>query len=273
MPELPEAEYMVRRLAEAVPPRARIKAAQVLRAKTVEPHRPAELEDALASRRIKSYSRRAKNVLIHLDRHQTLRIQLGMTGHIYWIPDHRHAPRFTRVMLQLSDGGGIAFEDARVFGSMNLHESSALPEVFTGYGPEPLDPAFTWQQLRASAAGSRAEIKPLLLDQSRVVGLGNIWAAESCFRARLSPFRRVHQITDPEWKRLHSAIRFTLSRAIAGTFKATRAADEFPEADLLACAVYGREGEPCRKCRQAVIERRTQSARSTFYCQRCQHPL
>ncbi len=269
MPELPEAEYMVRRLAETIPPRARIAETAVLRARTVEPHSPKDLEDALAGRRIRGIARRAKNVLIHLDGRQTLRIQLGMTGHIYSIPDHRQAPRFTRVVLALSGGDGIAFEDARVCGRVNLHDTSKLPQVFASYGPEPLDPAYTWRMLRESAGSSRAEVKPFLLDQSRVVGLGNIWVAESCYRARLSPFRRVNQIGDAEWKRLHAAIRRTLELAIKGTFRVTRGYDEFPEADLLACAVYGREGEPCRKCERA-IERRTQAARSTFHCPACQ---
>ena len=271
MPELPEAEYMVRRLAEAVP-RGKIVSAAVLRPTTVQPHRPRELEDALAGRRIRSYARRAKNVLIHLDGGQSLRIQLGMTGHVYWIPDHRKAPRFTRVLLALTNGEGIAFEDARVFGRVNLHTTSELPRVFAAYGPEPLDASFTWQMLRDSAGTSRISVKPFLLDQSRVVGLGNIWAAESCFHARLDPFRAVNAIAAAEWKRLHGAIRRTLERAIAGTFKVTRGPDEFPEADLLVCAVYGREGEACRKC-QGKIARQTQAARSTFFCPACQPAL
>ena len=268
MPELPEAEYMVRRLVETVP-RGRIASAEVLRARTVEPHRPRELEDVLAGRRITGYGRRAKNVLIHLDRKETLRIQLGMTGHVYWIPDHRRPPRFTRMLMTLTGGDAIAFEDSRVFGSVNLHSTRELPNVFARYGPEPLDAAFTGQSLRDSAGSSRIGVKPFLLDQSRVVGLGNIWAAESCFRAGLSPFRPVNAIANAEWKRLHGAIRRTLAGAIAATFKVTRASDEFPEADLLTCAVYGREGEPCRKCKGG-IERKTQAARSTFYCPVCQ---
>jgi formamidopyrimidine-DNA glycosylase len=271
MPELPEAEYMVRRLAEAVP-RGRIASAAVLRALSVEPHRPRDLEDALAGRRIKGYARRAKNVLIHLDGRETLRIQLGMSGHVYWIPDHRRHPRHTRVLLALGGGDGIVFEDARVFGRMNLHPTRDLPHVFDSYGPEPLDSAFTWQGLRDSAGASRLGIKPFLLDQSRVVGLGNIWAAEACFRAGLDPFRPVNRIADSEWKRLHGSIRRTLERAIAGTFKVTRTGDEFPEADLLTCSVYGREGEPCRRCK-GPIARKTQAARSTFYCPVCQPPL
>ena len=259
---------MVRRLIETAP-KVKIAAVRVLRARTVRPHRPREFEDALAGRRIRGYARRAKNVLIHLDGQETLRIQLGMTGHVYWIPDARRPPRFTRVLFRLADGAALAFEDSRVFGTIGLHRTRDLGEVFAAYGPEPLDPAFTWQHLRASAGASRVPVKPFLLDQSRVAGLGNIWAAESCFHARLSPFRPVHQIAAAEWKRLHTSIRRTLERAIAATFKVTRSAEEFPEADLLTCAVYGREGEACPKCRGAV-QRQTQAGRSTFFCTACQ---
>lgn len=271
MPELPEAEYMMRRLAETAPARrTRIVHAEVLRARTVAPLRMREFEDALTGRRITGYARRAKNVLIHLDRGETLRIQLGMTGHVYWIEDHRRAPRFTRVLFALAGGDGLAFEDSRVFGSIHLHPTPRLADVFADYGPEPLDDAFTWQALRGTADGSRLPVKPFLLDQSRVVGLGNIWAAESCYRARLSPFRPVNAITPAEWRRLHAAIRSTLRRAIAGTFEVAKAPDEFPEADLLTCAVYGREGEPCRRCRNRKVLRQAQAGRSTFYCNNCQ---
>lgn len=272
MPELPEAEYMMRRLAESAPARrSRIAHAEVLRARTVAPLRMREFEDALAGgRRITGYARRAKNVLIHLDRGDTLRIQLGMTGHIYWIEDHRRPPRFTRLLLALAGGAGLAFEDSRVFGSVHLHRTRELPQVFADYGPEPLDDGFTWQMLRDAAAGSRLPVKPFLLDQSRVVGLGNIWAAESCYHARLSPFRPVNEIAPAEWARLHAAIRSTLSRAIDATFEVAKAPDEFPEADLLTCAVYGREGEPCRRCKKRNVLRQTQAGRSTFYCEHCQ---
>ena len=132
------------------------------------------------------------------------------------------------MLMTLTGGDAIAFEDSRVFGSVNLHATRELPNVFASYGPEPLDAAFTWQSLRDSAGNSRIGVKPFLLDQSRVVGLGNIWAAESCFRAGLSPFRPVNAIANAEWKRLHGAIRRTLEGAIAATFKVTRASGRIP---------------------------------------------
>lgn len=253
---------MVRRLAEFAP------AAQIERVRIL---RPGVAEPVLTRRGrgvVSGYSRRAKNVLIHLAHGWTVRIQLGMTGHVYWIPSVRELPSHTRVVFVLANGA-IAFQDPRVFGSVEIHPTAALPQVFADYGPEPLDEAFTWRQLAERAAGRSGEIKPFLLDQSRVVGLGNIWAAEALFLAGILPWRRVNTVRDAEWRRLHKAIRRVLSQAIARTFRVTNGPEEFPEADLLAAAVYGREGEPCRKCKAPIL-RRTQAARSTFFCGECQ---
>ncbi len=264
MPELPEAEYMVRRLQVAPGPGVEV-------ARAVTPTIPAPLTRQLRGVRIAGYARRAKNVLLHFENGWTLRVQLGMTGHIYAWADRRQLPRFTRAHLELSAGGVIVFEDARKFGSLSLLRSEDLPSAFANYGPEPLDASWTWQQLRDSAAKARGPVKPFLLDQSRVVGLGNIWAAEALWEARLSPFRLLPTLRDSEWKRLHAAIRKVLAQAIAGTFEVTQNAEEFPDADLLTCRVYGRAEQPCRRCRGAAqVQRETQAGRSTFFCARCQ---
>ena len=268
MPELPEAEYMVRRLAECAPT-ARIEAVTILRPSLIAPQSPDELTATVTGRRVLGYARRAKNVLLHLDHGWTLRVQLGMTGHFFWIPDSRQLPRFTRVWLALPHGAAFVFEDSRTFGNLHLHPTADLPTVFASYGPEPLDPAFTWQHLQASAARAHGPVKPFLLDQSKLVGLGNIWAAESLYAARLAPHRPLPSLTIAEWKALHKAIRQTLSAAIANTFRVTASAEEFPEADLLACRVYGRAGQPCRRCRQPIA-RFVQAGRSTFHCPNCQ---
>jgi formamidopyrimidine-DNA glycosylase len=263
MPELPEAEYMVRRLREAAP-EARIERVRVLRESVVE--------GALAKRArggVTGYARRAKNVLIHLDTGWTLRIQLGMTGHVYPWAGSAEWPRFTRVAFVLEGGGALVFEDSRTFGTVSAVRTDDLPAVLAGYGPEPLDVGFRWQDLRAAARGLRQEVKPFLMDQRRVAGLGNIWAAEVLFGARIHPARRVETLGEGEWKALHRAVRATLRRAIANTMKVTAGPEEFPEADLLLTGVYGRAGQACRRC-GAVVERVVQAARATFYCPGCQ---
>ncbi len=270
MPELPEAEYMVRRLTVEPGSGVGIARTRVLRESLVAPQTTASLVRRLRGRRIEGYSRRAKNVLIHLDNSSVIRIQLGMTGHVYAWAEPHSPPRFTRVLLELTDGRSIVFEDARTFGCLHCLNQAELATALAEYGPEPLDPGFAWSHLRDSALRSRIAIKPFLLDQSKVVGLGNIWAAEALWEARLDPWRSVAHVTDPEWKRLHTAIGKVLTRAIEGTFAVTKSAEQFPEADLLSTRVYGREGEPCPRCRRSAVERRPQAGRSTFYCAQCQ---
>lgn len=268
MPELPEAEYMVRRLT-AYAPAARIRDVQILRSGVVEPQSVDQVRSRISGSRVIGYARRAKNVLIHLDQGWSVRIQLGMTGHVYWIADHRQVPRFTRVLLELEDGAGLVFEDCRMFGSLHVHRMAELAGVFAQYGPEPLEESFTWQVLKARAGRTRAPIKPFLLDQSKVAGLGNIWAAETLFHARVHPEARVDTLSDGAWRRVHAAIRSTLSEAIRNTDRVTAAPEDFPEADLLHCAVYGRGEQPCRRC-PGRIRRFVQAGRSTFLCPRCQ---
>jgi formamidopyrimidine-DNA glycosylase len=263
MPELPEAEYMVRRLRECAPA-ARITRVRILRESAAE--------GALARHArglITGYGRRAKNVLIHLDTGYTIRIQLGMTGHVYWTPNHRRLPRFTRIAFIVETGAALVFEDARVFGAATAHPTARLPEILADYGPEPLDPTFRWSDLQSAAHGLRQPVKPFLMDQRRVAGLGNIWAAEALFAARIHPARPVSTLDDQDWRALHRSIRATLRRAIANTFKVTSSPDEFPEADLLTASVYGRAGLPCRRCRTPIV-REIQAARATYYCPRCQ---
>lgn len=270
MPELPEAEYMVRRLRETPGTGVVVEKARVLRASLIAPQSSALVSRHLRGRRIESYSRRAKNVLLHFEGGWTARVQLGMTGHIYVWPDGRELPRFARVVLELSDRRAIVFEDARTFGSFHIHRTEDMPEVLACYGPEPLDDHWTWQMLRDSARRSSGPVKPFLLDQTRVVGLGNIWAAEALWEARISPFRALPELKPAEWKRLHAAVRQVLAKAIECAFAVTRSAEEFPEADLLQCRVYGREGQVCVRCKKIPVLRQTQAGRSTFYCAKCQ---
>lgn len=260
MPELPEAEYMVRRLREYAP------GAAIIRTRVLRKGFPAP-RGVRGS--ITGYSRRAKNVLIHLDEGRVLRIQLGMTGHVYWVKSPAAPPKFTRVVFELDSGQALVFEDSRVFGSIELHKEAALAEVFREYGPEPLDPSFTWQQLRERARRTKGPVKPYLLDQSKVAGLGNIWAAESLYRARIHPAHPVPDLSDQKWRDLHRATRETLRRAIENTFKVTKGPEEFPDGDLLWLNAYGREGKPCRRCRTPIV-RFVQAARSSYHCPQCQ---
>lgn len=269
MPELPEAEYMVRRLRETAA--GTIAKVKILRS-GMTGDQPARLLPKLAAHQpIVHFGRRAKSVLIELANAHTIRIRLGMSGHVYHVPDAKALPKYTRIAFLLDQGGALAFEDARTFGDVTIHPNADLPQVFADLGPEPLDPAFTPAVLAQALGRRKTPIKPLLLDQSRVVGLGNIWAAEALWHARIHPATPAHQLTPRQLKALHRAIVQVLTEAVENTFKATATAADFPEADLLSVAVYQRDGQPCRRCRQSIL-RQTQAGRSTFYCPACQAP-
>ncbi len=264
---MPEAEYMVRRLRQSGG--GTIAKVKILRPGMVGEQPPRLLPKLASYQPIVGFGRRAKSVLIELGNGHTIRIRLGMSGHIYHVTDAKALPKYTRIAFLLEQGGALAFEDARTFGDVTIHPNATLPEVFADLGPEPLDPSFTPAVLAELLAGTRAPIKPLLLDQSRVVGLGNIWAAEALWKSRIHPFAPANGLDRKQIKALHGAIVGVLTTAVANTFTATETGADFPEADLLAVAVYQRDGQPCRRCKQAIV-RVTQAGRSTFFCPTCQ---
>lgn len=267
MPELPEAEYMVRRLRESAG--GTIAKVKVLRPGMTGGQAPRLLPKLASKQKIVGFARRAKSVLIELANAHTIRIRLGMSGHVYPVPDAQVLPKYTRIAFLLEQGGALAFEDARTFGDVTIHPNATLPDVFADLGVEPLDESFTPAVLARVLASSRAPIKPVLLDQGRVVGLGNIWAAEALWKSRIHPFAPANGLNPKQLKALHGAIVSVLTTAVANTFRATEAASDFPEADLLAVAVYQRDGQPCHRCRQKIV-RVAQAGRSTFFCPTCQ---
>ncbi|MEM1267466.1 MAG: bifunctional DNA-formamidopyrimidine glycosylase/DNA-(apurinic or apyrimidinic site) lyase, partial [Pseudomonadota bacterium] len=180
------------------------------------------------------------------------------------------------VVFHLETGARITFNDPRRFGAMDLCPSAALDEhwLLRTLGPEPFEPAFTTAYLAARLKDRRTRIKAALLDQRIVAGLGNIYVCEALWRAGISPFRAAGRISRPRIEALVSAIRETLTDAIAAGGSSLR---DYRQADgelgyfQHSFAVYDREGRPCRRptC-NGTIRRRVQSARSTFYCPVCQ---
>jgi formamidopyrimidine-DNA glycosylase len=282
MPELPEVEVLVRHLAPSLRHR-RVRWVVVNRPRVLRPMSVATLRRRLVGRTFLEARRRGKYVLFTLrggrqDGPVRLLGHLGMTGRMYLQPATAPLPRHAAVVLGLGRRLFV-FEDTRYFGRLTLD----LKPVAT-LGPEPLEPAFTTNALAATLRRSRQPIKVKLLDQSVVAGLGNIYASEALFRARLAPQRPARDLTRPEMTRLRRAIRQVLTEAIrwgstvpldwAGTgareglFYYGRAAGttDYYEERL---RVYDRAGRPCLRCR-APIRRIAQAGRSTYYCPRCQ---
>jgi formamidopyrimidine-DNA glycosylase len=193
-----------------------------------------------------------------------------MAGKMLLAPKGKPLPRWSRVLLYREDGARVVFRDSRVFGRVQVHPPEALETLPTlrDLGPEPLDPGFRAAQLGRSLDGSSRAVKVLLLDQSRVAGLGNIQAAEALYRAGIHPARPARDL-DPEevhrlWKAIRASLRETIRRGRAPEIEYV----EEPGARN-PFRVYGREGEPCPRCGEP-FRRIVQAARSTYYCGRCQ---
>ena len=263
MPELPEVETFVRGLAPAVG--CAIASAEVLDAKL------AVSADELTGARIERIRRRGKYIEIDLGDGRSLVIHLRMSGRLR-LECRECETKYTRMILRLDDGQFIYFVDPRRLGTADVREAGfELP-----LGLEPLDATFTTAALAKLAGQSRAPIKQLLLDQRKVAGIGNIYAAEALWRAKLDPRRKANELSRAEIARLHKAIVGVLGEAIAqlGTTLGSSVSDYQPTAAETGSfqnrlAVYGREGELCERCGEG-IERVIQAGRSTCFCPACQ---
>jgi formamidopyrimidine-DNA glycosylase len=294
MPELPEVETIVRRLAPRLRGRTVVRA-DVRRANVVRgPAR--RLERAVTGATIESVTRRGKFLVFRLVDGRVWWSHLRMSGK--WRvdrlrgggPQGRGSRRplaretasaadgepYVRAVFDLDDGSRLSFVDVRTLGEMEVVTAAEWARREAVMGPEPLGPDFTPELLSALLAGSRRPVKEFLLDQAKVVGIGNIYAVEALWRAGVSPRRRARNVGPARARRLQRAIVDVLSEAIgeSGTSLGEsylNYADSEGERgafqDFL--AVYDREGEPCRHC-GTPIRRIVQGQRSTYYCPACQ---
>jgi formamidopyrimidine-DNA glycosylase len=245
--------------------------ARVLDPRSLKGQSRATFTRALRRARVDSVRRRAKFVLAQLDRGRSiLLVHLGMAGKMLLAPKGERLPRWSRVILYRDDGARVVFRDSRVFGKIQVHSPEALQALPTlrDLGPEPLDPGFRARDLGRALEGSSRAIKVLLLDQSRVAGLGNIQAAESLYMAGIHPGRPARDLDREEVHRLWKAIRASLRETIRRARAPEIAYVEEPGAEN-PFRVYGREGEPCPRCGEPFL-RIVQAARSTYFCARCQ---
>jgi formamidopyrimidine-DNA glycosylase len=231
----------------------------------------------LACRRIEAVTRRGKYILHHLDgvgEPLLLVVHLGMTGQWRLVPADTPEPDHLHAVMPLDDGRQLRYRDTRRFGRLLLGTESELVAArkMPRLGPEPVDPAFTSADLYRRLHVRRAPLKALLLDQMVVAGVGNIYADESCFRARVRPDRPANTLSRPAVGRLHDALAELLNEAIRNRGSSV---DTYRDAwgemgdqqELL--QVYGRGGEPCFRCGRPLAVVRL-AGRTTVYCRRCQ---
>ncbi len=274
MPELPEAETIARGLDVRLKGR-RIERVRIHRPEVVEPMKPAAFRRALQNRRVEEVGRRAKWITVTLDDGRRWVTQLRMTGRYTWTPNSRlrAAPHLSAsFLIGGPEGGVLRFYDVRRFGRLWVLDPDAWREIDRRLGVEPLSRRFTPDALAAALRGSKAPIRNALLDQRRIAGIGNIYANEACFQARIDPRRPGADLDRRELRRLHRAIRGVLGEAVDR--RGTSLSDY---RDVLGEAggfqnrldVYGLAGEPCSRC-GATIERALLAGRSAFFCPGCQ---
>jgi len=275
MPELPEVETIRRQLAPHLEGRV-LERLKVLDPRWCEPAEPAALEDAVRARRIERVGRRGKYLVLELEGDVHLAMHLRMTGTLLLVPESDDAPDrpHLRARLALESGKRLLFCDVRRFGTgVVLLGSEARDAYFDArLGVEPLEADFTAESLRALARGRRAPVKSFLLTQERIAGLGNIYADEALFRARIHPLRPVGTLRRPQLAALRDAVIGTLETGIDAKgasiddFRHTDGAEGSFQDRFL---VYGRESEPCPRCGRPIQKLRV-GGRGTYFCSYCQ---
>ena len=295
MPELPEVETVARDLERWVAG-ATIRGATVHWHRTIRhPQPPERFAAEIAGATIRRVNRRAKTVLVHLADGRVMTVALRMTGALIVAEPGTPPDPYARVVFELEDGRELRYRDVRKFGRIGLWPGGGLRsvgagrgarskrvseggrryrigEVFSGHGPEPLVPSFTAARFAERLSRRSAKLKTLLLDQTFIAGVGNIYADEALWLARLNPLRAADTLTEVEVRRLHRAVRRVLRQGIANrgsSFSDYVGVDGEPGENAERLMVYRRTDQPCFRCGRP-IRRIVIGQRSSHYCPRCQ---
>src|ERR1051325_389927 len=270
MPELPEVEHVVRALRPVVTGR-RILAAELNLKRTAPELSRQRFNRQLQNARINAVGRRGKYILFHLESGHVLTTHLRMTGKFVSLTTDDALPPYAHVIFYLDDDRRLVFCDMRQFGRMQIFKDR--PKELEKLAPEPLSADFTEEYFLNTLSRSGRPLKNLLLDQTRVLGLGNIYAVEALFLAGVSPLKAANTLSKPRARKLYQALRDVLQEAIdAGSTLKIDLADGnaryFGTSERF-WRVYEREGEPCVTCVKR-IRRVVQGGRSTYFCPSCQ---
>jgi formamidopyrimidine-DNA glycosylase len=274
VPELPEVETVRARLEPKLVGR-RLADVDIYDARLTRPYDPAEVAAELRGERVAGLDRRGKYLVVRFESGRVLLIHLRMTGQLLHTnggpspADDRHR----RAVVRLDDGSDVIYRDMRRFGTWLLVQPEELtPYLDARVGGEPLAPGFTSKRLADALAGRRAPIKAVLLDQRRLAGVGNIYADEALWRARIHPLRPAGELREDETRALHRGIRSALKAGIArqgATLSTYRTPDGGRGRMQHEFKVYGRADEPCERC-GTPIEKIRAAGRGTWYCPACQ---
>jgi formamidopyrimidine-DNA glycosylase len=279
MPELPEVETIGHEMKPLVVGRT-IRDAWLDWPRVVRHPEPDGLIAGVRGREIVDVTRRGKWLVLELSGDAALAIQVKMTGQLFVLPADSPRDPHVHFLLDLDDGRQLRMRDVRKFGRVGLYRrdearllrgDEEADDVFAAFGPEPLDEAFTVREFRRLLRSRRGRLKPLLTNQAFLAGVGNIYADEALWRARLHPLRRTTSLRSDDERRLYRAIRDVLAEAVA---RRGSSVDDYtaPEGDgemQHHLDVYQRTGRPCRRCGRPV-RRIVLGMRGTHFCSWCQ---
>jgi formamidopyrimidine-DNA glycosylase len=271
VPELPEVETVRLSLEPALVGR-RFERVEIADARLTRPFDPDEIAAELQGEVVSAVDRRGKYLVVRFRTGRTLLVHLRMTGS-FRLGDADDDDPHRRAVVRLDDGSDVSYRDVRRFGTWLLLEPGEdVPYLTDRLGEEPLGPGFTTTALAARLHGRRAPVKAAILDQRSAAGMGNIYADEALWRARIHPLTPAGDLEQPEIRRLHRGIKDALRAGIArqGTtlrdYQAPNGARGTMQDEL---RVYGRDGEPCLRCGTPIAKTRV-AGRGTWYCPNCQ---
>jgi formamidopyrimidine-DNA glycosylase len=274
VPELPEVETVRRRLEPKLVGR-RFERVEISDPRLTRPFDPVEVAAQLEGERVVAVDRRGKYVVFRFETGRALLIHLRMTGNVLHLAAGKtlDEDRHRRAVVRLDDGSDVVYRDVRRFGTWLLAELDEVePYLAARLGREPLDTAFTTKRLAEALHKRRGPVKAAILDQRRLAGVGNIYADEALWRARIHPQRPAGELDLDELRALHRGIRAALKAGIerqGATLRDYRTPDGASGRMQHEFKVYGREGEPCPRCGRAIAKIRA-AGRGTWFCPGCQ---
>lgn len=272
MPELPEVETIKEDLRELVVG-SEVEGVEVLDGALVEQPSAGEFAERLEGTRITGTRRRAKHLIVELDSGDALVFQLKIGGQLLLVPPVEEPTTALMLVLHLDGDRRLFLRDQTGFTRARLLDEAELEERLASLGPEPFGEEFTPEYLREKIGGRRAQIKPLILDQKVVSGVGNIYADEILFDARLHPRRKANTLSGEEWVALHAAIKKNLAAGIehrGTTVRLYRDVLDRPGEHQNYLRVFEKHGEPCPEGCGGTIVRESVGGRPSHYCPGCQ---